>query len=123
MNNAMLRLLTRPVLLRQAGPRARRVLWILLAGWVVLNVADWATTVAVLARSGSHEGNPFQAALLARGGLVVLAGYKVLVIGGGAVLTWLGFRVWPRFFITLLVLCELLAAAAVANNAFWLVRR
>jgi hypothetical protein len=63
------------------------VLWILLVGWVVLNVADWLTTAAALARAGSHEDNPLQAALLARGGQVALAAYKVLVIAGGAVLT------------------------------------
>jgi hypothetical protein len=92
----------------------------LLAGWVALNVADWATTVE-LVRGGSHEDNPLQAALLAHGGLAALAGYKVLVIAGGGVLTWLGFRLWPRVFVVLLGVCELLVAAAVANNHLWLV--
>ncbi len=82
--DALLRFLNRPVLLRPASPRAWRVLRLLLAGWVALNIADWATTAALL-HGGSHEGNPFQAALLAHGGLVALAGYKALVIvGGGA---------------------------------------
>ncbi len=58
------------------GPRARRVLRLMLAGWVLRNVADWATTAAVLARAGSQEGNPLQVALLARGGLAALAGYR-----------------------------------------------
>ena len=89
----------------------------------MLNVADWATTAAVLVRAGSHEGNPLQAALLARGGLAGLAGYKALVIAGGGLLTWRGFRRWPRVFVTLMALCELLVAAAVVNNVFWLVRR
>ena len=117
----MLRLVQRPVLLRPAGLHAQRVLWLLLAGWVMLDAADWATTAAVLARSGSHEGNPLQAALLARGGLAALAGYKVLVIDAGVVVTWLGFRLWPRVFVALMGVCELLVAAAVANNLLWLV--
>ncbi len=120
--DVLLRFLNRPVVLRSASPRTRRVLWLLLSGWVVLNVADWTTTAAVLAHGGSHEGNPFQAALLARGGLVALAGYKMLVIAGGGVFTWLGFRLWPRVFVALMALCDLLVVAAVANNVFWLVR-
>jgi hypothetical protein len=119
----LLRFLNRPVHFGPASPRVRRLLLVMLAGWVVLNLADWLTSAVLLVRGGSHEDNPIQAALLARGGLVALAGYKVLVIGGGAVLTWLGFRLWPRFFITLLALCELLVAVAVANNLYWLVRR
>ena len=118
--DALLRFLKRPVLLRPAGPRARRLLWLLLACWVALNVADWATSSAVLARAGSHEGNPLQAALLVRGGLAALAGYKILVIVAGVVVTWLGFRLWPRMFVVLMALCELLVAAATANNLVWL---
>ena len=75
-------------------------------------------------RTGSSSGQwpdwhspEWSAALLA------LTGYKVLVITGGVVFTWLGFRLWPRVFIVLMGLCELLVVAAVANNVFWLVRR
>jgi hypothetical protein len=120
---AMLRLLQHRIEIHPAGPHARRVLSALLAGCVALNAADWATTAAVLARAGSHEGTPLQAALLARGGLAALAGYKALVIVGGSVLTWLGFRMWPRVFIALMSVCELLLLGAVANNVFWLLWR
>ena len=113
--DALLRFLNRPVVLRSASPRTRRVLWLLLSGWVMLNAADWATTVAVLARAGSHEGNPIQAALLAHGGLVALAGYKIVVIAGGLVLPLLGFRLWPRFFVALMALCDLLVAAVMCS--------
>ncbi len=75
------------------------------------------------ARAGSHEGNPLQAALLARGGLAALAGYKALVIVVGIVVTRLGFRLWPRIFVALMAVCALLVMAAVANNVFWLVQR
>ena len=62
-------------------------------------------------------------ALLAHGGMVALAGYKVLVIAGGGVFTWLGFRLWPRVFVVLMVLCELLVVAAVLWNTRQLVVR
>lgn len=83
------------------------MLWLLLAGWVVLHVADWTTN----------------AALLARGGVVALAGYKVLVIAGGVVVTWLGFRLWPRIFVVLMAVCALLVAAAVLWNTRQLILR
>ena len=95
----------------------------MLAGWVMLNAADWATTAAVLARAGSYEGNPLQAALLARGGLLALAGDKALVIAAGVGVTWLGFCLWPRVFVALMGMCELLVAAAVANKVLLLVTR
>jgi hypothetical protein len=40
--------------------------------------------------------------------------------GGGVVVTLLGFRLWPRLFVVLLGVCELLVAAAVFNNLVWL---
>jgi hypothetical protein len=120
---ALLRVLNRPAHLKLVGPRARRVLWLLLSGWMVLNAANWATTVAVLSRAGSHEGNPIQAALLAHGGLVALAGYKIVVIAGGLALPLLGFRLWPRFFVALMALCDLLVVAAVLWNTRLLILR
>jgi hypothetical protein len=121
--DTLLRILNRPVIIKPAGPGARRVLYALLVGWVVLNGADWLTTAAALTHAGIQEDNPLQAALLAHGGLAAPAVYKVLVIARGAALTWLGFRMWPRFFVALMGVCDLLAVAAVANNVFWLVRR
>jgi hypothetical protein len=94
----------------------------MLAGWVVLNVADWATT-ALLMRSGFREGNPFQAALLAHGGLLAMAGYKAAVIADGGVATLLGLRLWPRIFVVAMSVGLLLVAATIVNNVFWLVRR
>ncbi len=55
--DTLLRFLTLPVRLRPAGPRGRRVLSFLLAGWVAIHIADWASTAAVLARAGFHEDN------------------------------------------------------------------
>jgi hypothetical protein len=123
--DALVRFLYRPVHLRPEGanPCARQVLWPLLVGWVVLHVADWTPTAALLVRVRSHEDNLLQAALLARGGLLALAVYKVLVIAGGAALTLLGVRFWPQMLAWLMALCELLDAAAVANNVRWLVPR
>ncbi len=101
----LLRFLNHPIRLSPAGPRARRVLAVLPAGWVALHTADWATTAAVLAPGGSHEDNPLQAALLAHGGLLALAGDTVLVVAGGAALTWLGYRLWPRVVVTVIGMC------------------
>jgi hypothetical protein len=120
--DTLLRFLNRPVVLRPASPRTRRVLWILLAGWVLLTAADWLTTAAALTHAGIHEENPLQAALLAHDGMAALAGYKILTIAGGVMYTWLGFRLWPRFFVVLMAACDLLVLATVANNMYWLVR-
>jgi hypothetical protein len=74
--DAVLRFLTPPVHLRPAGPRARRVPWLLLAGWVLLHAADWAMTAALLMPRDIHEDYPLQAALLAHSGVVALTGYN-----------------------------------------------
>jgi hypothetical protein len=72
--------------------------------------------VGVLVSAGFHEDIPVQAALLAHGGLVALAGYKVFAVVTGALVTWLGFHLWPRLFVALMAVCDLLVVAAVANN-------
>jgi hypothetical protein len=45
------------------------------------------------------------------------------VITGGAVVTWLGVRLWPRLFVALMAACDLLVLATAANNLYWQVRR
>ncbi|HEX6122302.1 MAG TPA: DUF5658 family protein [Ktedonobacterales bacterium] len=68
-----------PAHLWVAAVRRARALWLWVAVYVALNVADLVSTYIGL-HSGLHEGNPLMGSLLREHGFGALIVYKVLVV-------------------------------------------
>ncbi len=105
------------------------LLWLVGLGalWGLLRAGDVLSTTHILQCSTAcgHENNPLAALLWLRGGVVLLGLDKLLVTAILAAGAWLLARRWhaPWLALCTLLVCDALAAVALANTLWWVVVR